>query len=129
MYAPCHIPSVPRPFRITLDNFSECTAPPQCVAPPALCIMLFLEGFWRPSRCQNWAQDISLERYLSLLSNPTRIFQFGVHLPCQKSNLPRLVKMCQMRLPKGRVLLQSTFECLLQLQIELMIAHWKNICV
>lgn len=31
--------------------------------------------------------------------------------------------------PKCRVLLQSNFEGLLQLQIELMIAHWKPICV
>ena len=56
-------------------------------------------------------------------------FQFGVHFPCQKSNLPRLVKMCQMRLPQGRVLLQSTFECLPQLQIERMISNWKYLCV
>ena len=30
-----------------------------------------------------------------------------------------------MRLHERRVLLQSTFECLPQLQIELMIVHWK----
>ena len=89
----------------------------------------FAGGFWRPSRCRNWAQDSSLERSLSLLSNPTGIFQFGVDLTCQKSNLPRLVKKCQMRLLQGRVLLQSTFECLPQPQIELMIAHWKALCV
>ena len=89
----------------------------------------FSGGFWRPSWCWNWAHDSSLERYLSLLSNPTRILQFGVDLTCQKSNLPRLVKTCQMRLPQGRVLLQSTFECLPQPQIELMIAHWKYLCV
>jgi hypothetical protein len=97
------------------------------------------------NKCQNYIMFIKLfgglpgvqigcriarwKGILSLLSNPTRIFQFGVHFPCQKSNLPRLVKMCQMRLPQGRVLLQSTFECLPQLQIELMIAHWKYICV
>ncbi len=35
--------------------------------------------------------------------------------------------MCQMRLPQGRVLLQSTFEGVPQLQIELMISCWKII--
>ena len=89
----------------------------------------FAEGFWRPSRCQNCVCDSSLEILLSLISKKSGIFQFGVHFPCQKSNLPRLVKMCKMRLPQGRVLLQSTFEGLPQLQIELRIAHWKYICV
>ena len=89
----------------------------------------FAGGFWRPSLCQNQVQDSSLERYLSLLSNPIRIFQFGVDLTCQKSNLPRLVKKCLMRLPQGRVMLQSTFKCLPQPPIEIMIAHWKDICV
>jgi len=99
-------------------------------APRSLCASCsFLGNFWRPSRCPNWVQDSSLERALSLISNPAGIFQFGVHLPYQKSNLPRLVKMCLVRLPQGRVLLQSTFECLPQLQIELMIAHWKSLSV
>jgi len=89
----------------------------------------FSGGIWRPSRCQHWVQDSALERSLSLLPNPTKIFEFGVYLPCQKSNLSRLLKMCQMRLPQGRVLLQSTFECLPQPQIELMIAHCKSIGV
>ena len=85
--------------------------------------------FWRPSRCPNWVQDSSLERYWSLISNTNRVFQFGVHFTYRKSSLPRLVKMCQMRLPQGRVLLQSTFEGVSQLQNELMIAHWKAHCV
>ena len=86
-------------------------------------------GFSRPFQCPNWACDSSLEIYLSLISNPSGIFQFGVHLPSQKSNLPRLVKMSRMRLPQGRVTLQPMFEGLTQLQIELMIAHWKYVCV
>ena len=89
----------------------------------------FAGGFWRPFHCRNRAQETAFEGNLSLLSNTIGIFQFGVGLTCQKSNLPRLVKICQMRLPQGRVLLQSTFECLPQPQIELMIAHWKYICV
>ena len=95
----------------------------------ALCAVLFSGPFWRPSLCQNRAHDSLLERYFSIISNPTRIFQFLVYLPYQKSNLPKLVKMCQMRLPQGRVLLQSIFEDVCQLQIDLMIAHWKYICV
>ena len=86
-------------------------------------------SFWRPSRCPNRACDSSLERYWSLLSKKSGIMQFGFHLPCQKPNLPTLVKMSRMRLPQGRVLLQSTFEGLPQLKIELMIAHWKGISV
>lgn len=40
-----------------------------------------------------------------------------------------MVKMYQMRLPQGRVLLQSTFEGVPQLEIELMIGHWKYLCL
>lgn len=90
---------------------------------------LFAGAFWKPSLCPNWVHNSSLERDLSLNFNPTVLFQFGVHFPYHKSKLPRLVKMCQMMLPQGRVLLQSTFEGVPQLQSELMIAHWKAICV
>ena len=126
-----------------LGFLAQCAAPSLCAAPVHFlhckglpnvsrhlyASHLFAGGFWRPSQCPNWAQDNVLEILLILLSNPTRIFQFGVHLPCQKSNIPKLVKMSRMRLPQGRVLLQSTFEGLPQLQIELMIAHWNDICV
>jgi len=90
---------------------------------------LFADHFWRPSQCPNWARDSLLEILSSLLSRTSWIFQFGGHFPYQKSNLPRLVKMCKMRLPKCRVLLYSTFEGLPQFQIDLMIAHWKDIYV
>ena len=127
----------------TLQRAAQCAAPSLCAAPVHFLhyrglpnaprhlyvLRLFAGGFWRPSRCPNWACDSSLEIYLSLISNPSGIVQFGVHLPCQKSNLPRLVKMSRMRLPQGRVLLQSNFEGLPQLQIELMIARWKDIFV
>ena len=92
-------------------------------------IVHFAGSFWRPSRCPNWACDSSLERYWSLISKKSGIMQFEFHLPCQKSNLPTLVKMSRMRLPQGRVMLQPMFEGLNQLQIELMIAHWKYIFV
>ena len=108
------------------------SAPYMGSAPPvwvARYIVHFARGFWRPSWCPNWACDSLLERYWILLSNPSGIFQFGLHFPCQKSNLPKLVKMSRMRLPQGRALLQSTFEGLPQLQLELMISHWKDICV
>ncbi len=52
-----------------------------CVAPLAHCVALFPEDFCRHSLCQNWVQDISLERSLRLISKPTGIFQFGVHFP------------------------------------------------
>ena len=90
---------------------------------------IFQEAFGGLPDVSNSNFDSSLEIYLSLISNPSGIVPFGVHLPCQKSNLPRLVKMSRMRLPQGRVLLKSTLESLTQLQIELMIAHWKYICV
>jgi len=102
---------------------------PRWVALASCHIVHFSRSFSRPSRCPNWACDSSLEIYWSLLSNTSGIMQFGFHLPCQKSNLPTLVKMSRMRLPQGRALLQSTFEGLPQLQIELMIAHWKFISV
>ena len=89
----------------------------------------FQKNIWRPSWCPNWVEDSSLEILSSLLPKTSWIFQFGVHLPWQTSNLPRLFKMCKMRLPKWRVLLQSTFEGLTELPIELMIAHWKSLCV
>ena len=92
-------------------------------------IVHFGEKFWRPSRCPNWACDSSLESYWSLIFKKSGIMQFGFHLPCQKPNLPTLVKMSRMRLPQGRALLQSTFEGLPQLKIELMIAHWKGLSV
>ena len=92
-------------------------------------IVNFEGGFWRPSRCPNRVCDSSLERSWSLISNTGGIMQFGFHLPCQKSNLPTLDKMSRMRLPQGRALLQSTFEGLRQLKIELMIAHWKYLYV
>ena len=117
------------PVYFYTGNLSPMRRASYVCAPLALCISIFLGDFWRPSRCRNWAWNSSLEISLSLLSNPTWIFQCGVHFPCQKSNLPRLVKMCQMRLPQGRVLLQSTFEDLPQLQIELILAHWKFIGV
>ena len=104
-------------------KFSPTALHSLCAARP------FPGNVWRPSQCHNWVKDSSLERYLCLLSNSAIIFQFVVNFPSQKSNIPRLVKMCQMRLPKGRVLLQSTFECLPQLQIDLMVAHWKSLCV
>ena len=92
-------------------------------------IVHFTGSFWRPSRCPNRACDRSLEISWSLISNTSVIMQFGFHLPCQKLNLPTLVKMIRMRLPQGRALLQPMFEGLPQLQIELMISHWKYIFV
>ena len=94
---------------------------------PSCHIVHFSRSFSRPSQCPNRACDGSLEIYWSLLSNTSGIMQFGFHLPCQKSNLPTLVKMSRMRLPQGRALLKSTFEGLPQLQMELMIAHWKGL--
>ena len=68
-------------------------------------IVHFAGSFWRPSRCQNRACDSLLESSWSLIFNTSGIMKFGFHLPCQKSNLPTLVKMIRMRLPQGRVLL------------------------
>ena len=80
------------------------------------CVSRYFPGeLWRPSRCPNWVKDSSFERYLSLIFLHTGLFWFGVHFPFQKSNLPSLVELCQMRLPEGRVLLRSTFEYLPQL--------------
>jgi len=42
-----------------------------------------------------------LESFVSLLSNPTRIFEFGGHLPCQNLILPRLVSATQKRARKS----------------------------
>ena len=85
--------------------------------------------FLLPFLCSHWVWDSSLKCLSSLISITSWILQFGVHLPCQKLNLPILFKMCIMRLPKCRVLFQSTFRGLPQLQIELMIAHWKSLYV
>lgn len=135
LYAPCNKPNAPcllyalHQCKFELEIEAQCAAPVMCAALVAQCVTLFARDFWRPYWCQNWVWDSALEILLSLFSNPTIIFHFVVHFPCQKSNLPRLVKMCKMRLPKGRVLLKSTFEGLPQLKIELMIVHWKDICV
>ena len=89
----------------TLQTAAQCAAPSLCVAlvhflhcrglPNASCHLyasrLFEGVFWRPSWCQNWVPDSSLESLFRLLSNATRIVQFGVHFPCQKSNFPRAI--------------------------------------
>ncbi len=46
-----------------------------------------------------------------------------------KIKSPRLVELCQMRMPQGRVLLRSIFECLPQPQIDLMIDNFKGLWV
>ena len=38
-----------------------------------------------------------LERFACLLSNPSGMFQFGLHLPLQKCILPRLLLVCPKR--------------------------------
>ena len=106
-------------------NLSTRSAQLKRVAPPPEHAMPLKSNFWLPSWCKNWAWDISLEILSSLLSKISWIFQFGAHFPCQNLNLPRLVKMCRMRLQKCRGLWQSTIGGLPQLQIELMINHWK----
>ena len=121
-----HPPSGSHPFNFTLAVALKWVVPLKWVSPAQVgrvhfsmssYIVHFVGIFWRPSRCPNQACDSSLEILWSLISNTSGIMQFRFHLPCQKSNLPTLVKMSRMRLPQGRALLQSTFEGLPQLQI------------
>jgi len=49
----------------------------------------FVGAFWMPSRCQNWVQGRSMERSLSVLANPIKFFQFGVHFPYKKIESPK----------------------------------------
>ena len=70
------------------------SAPPLWVARllwVARYIVHFAGKFWRPSWCPNWACDSSFESCWSIISNTSGIVQFGVHLPCKKSNLPTLL--------------------------------------
>ena len=53
--------------------------------------------FWGTSRHPNWAHDSSLEIPGCIISNPSGIFQFGVHFPLQKCILPRLLPVCPKR--------------------------------
>lgn len=62
-----------------------------------LCAVLLWGLFWGTFRCPKCAQVGLLEILACLLSNPTRIFEFGAHFPLQISILPRLLPMCQKR--------------------------------
>ena len=89
----------------------------------------FAEDIWRPSWCQNWARDSSLEILTCIISKYTIFSLIGVDFPYQKFIFPRLIKKCWVMVQKCRVLVQKTFGGLPQLQIELMIAHWKSLQV
>ena len=61
----------------------------------SLCVTPLWSWFWGTSQSPNWAHDSSLESSTCLISNPSGIFQFGVHFPLQKFNLPKLVLVCE----------------------------------
>ena len=70
---------------------------PLCAVQISVCIALLWCWFWGTCQSQNWAQVGLLESPARLLSNPSGIFQFGVHLPLQKCILPRLLPVCPKR--------------------------------
>ena len=70
---------------------------PLCAAPDSLCAAPVWTNFWGSSWCPNQIQVGLLEMPTCLLSNASGSFQFSLHFPYQKSNLPRLLPMCQNR--------------------------------
>ena len=68
-----------------------------CTVPFSLCTVLLWGLFWGTCRCPKCSQVGLLQILSYLLSNPTRIFEFGAHLPLQIFILPRLLPVCQNR--------------------------------
>ena len=79
----------------------------------SLCIMPLWSWFWRPSQCQNWAQDSSFESFAYLLSNPSWILEFECNFPLQKWFFPTLLPVCPKR---GRKVFFRVFFTLLEAQ-------------
>ena len=81
--------------RISKPEGEKLSQKPLCAAPISVCIMLLCYWFWGTFWSPNWAQVGLYESPTCLLSNPSGIFQFGIHLPLQKWILPRLLHVCQ----------------------------------
>ena len=70
---------------------------PLCATLISVYVALLCCWFWGTCWSPNWAQVGLLEIPACLLSNPSVIFQFSVHLPLQKCILPRLLPVCPKR--------------------------------
>lgn len=70
---------------------------PLCTAEISMCVVPLWGYFWNTFWGPNWAQVCLLEILSCILSNPSKISEFGAHSPLQNLNLPRLLPVCENR--------------------------------